>query len=395
MRPDTKLVAFEPAPGDPCRPNSTPIYQTATFAQESALEFGRYDYTRSGNPTRDVLERHVARLESASRAFAFASGMAAIAALLRQLPAGSRIVAGDDLYGGSVRWLDRIGPRNGLSPSYVDASDLAAVERALDGGAKLVLVETPSNPRLSIADIAAIAELAHRRGALLAVDNSAMSPHRQRPLELGADIVLHSATKHLGGHGDATGGIVAVKDDALASELAFFQNAEGTALAPFECWLLLRGIKTLGVRIEREEQSALAVAEFLARSKFATRVHHPGLAAHPGREVHARQASGTGCLVSFETGDADLSRRWIEALELFTIAVSFGSTDSQASLPCWMSHKSVPKDRVGSRTLPRDLVRLSIGLEDPLDLIEDLERGLEIARRARSSGRLDVRLGSP
>jgi cystathionine beta-lyase len=233
--------------------------------------------------------------------------------------------------------------------------------------------------------VRAVADVVHRHGARLAVDNSLCSPWLQRPLELGADLVVHSATKHLCGHGDVTGGVLAVRDADLAGEIGFLQNAEGTALGPFECWLLVRGMKTLGVRQQREEQSALAIARFLAAHPHVERVHHPGLPAHPGHDLHFRQASGGGSVISFETGSAARSRTLVEALRLFTIAVSFGSTSSTVSLPCWMSHKSIPAGVRHAHQLPEDLVRLSIGLEDATDLIEDLDQALAAAARAEEA----------
>jgi len=381
MRPLTEIVSFDPAPNDPWHPNSTPIYQTATFAQDSAVEFGAYDYSRSGNPTRTVLENQLARLEGAERAFAFASGMAALSTLARLVPTGAHILAGDDLYGGTYRLLQRVLPRCGVRSSHVDVTDLDAVASAIEPGTRLVLVETPTNPLQKIADIRGLARIAHAHGALLAVDNSLMSPYLQRPLELGADIVVHSATKHLCGHSDVTAGVLALRDSKLADEIAFFQNAEGNALGPFDSWLLLRGMQTLGIRLDREQSNALAIAQHLARHPLVARVHYPGLREHPGFALHALQARGGGSIVSFETGDAELSQRVVESLQHFTIAVSFGSVSSLASLPCRMSHKSIPSSVRSAHSLPDDLVRLSIGIEDVHDLIEDLDQALRCATR--------------
>jgi cysteine-S-conjugate beta-lyase len=391
MKPDfesqrrlTQCVHFRPCPDDPFHANSTPIYQTATFAQESATSFGPYDYSRSGNPTRAVLEEQLARLESAERAFAFSSGMSALTALTCLVPAGGHILAGDDLYGGTYRLLERVAPRSGLRASFADATDLERFAAAFEPQTRLVLVETPTNPLQRIADLRELAKLAHERGALLAVDNSLMSPYLQRPLELGADVVVHSATKHLSGHGDVTAGALAVRDEVLAGDLAFLQNAEGSALGPFDSWLLLRGMKTLGLRLEHQQRSALALARFLELHPLVERVHYPALAGHPGRELHLRQASGGGSVISFETGSSELSRALVEAARLFTISVSFGSVGSLISLPCRMSHSSIPAQVRQERALPDDLVRLSIGIEDVEDLLADLERALsEAAPRAR------------
>jgi len=377
MRPATRLIHFDRCPGDPYKPMSTPIYQTATFEQESATEFGAYDYSRSGNPTRAVLERLLADLDGAHRAFAFGSGMAALAAVCRLAGAGGRIVAGDDLYGGSFRLLGKVLPALGIQTVFADASDASAVAAAIRPDTRLVLVETPTNPLLHVADVRAIAEAAHAKGALLAVDNSLLTPYLQKPLDLGADLAVLSATKFIGGHGDVTAGAVAVRDPALAERIAFLQNAEGSALGPFDSWLLLRGLKTLALRMDRQEATARRVAEFLRAHPFVRRVRWPGLDDHPGRAVHMRQARGAGAVLCFETGSFDLSRRVVEGLELFPIAVSFGGVSSQASLPCRMSHASVPPElRSAKAPLPEDLVRLSIGIEDPDDLLEDLGRAL-------------------
>lgn len=382
MRPATRLVRFEAAPGDPWRPLSTPIYQTAAFEQESATAFGAYDYTRSGNPTRSVLERELAALEDGAHACAFASGMAALSAVTR-LAARGRIVAGLDLYGGTHRLLARVCTPLGIEVERVDLTDLAAAERALARPTALVLVESPSNPRLGIVDLRALATLCRARGSVLCVDGSLCPPPYQQPLALGADLVLHSATKYLCGHGDATAGIVATRSHTLHERLAFTQNAEGAGLAPFESWLLLRGIKTLLVRLAAQQRCARRVAHRLAADPRVTRAHYPGLATHPGHALHRSQASGDGAVVSFETGDAELSRRLVESLEFFSIAVSFGSVHSQATLPGHMSHAAVPlAERHG---LAPDLVRLSLGLEDPRDLLADLERALAGARAAHAT----------
>ncbi len=381
MKPSTQLVHFDPSPGDPWHPNSTPIYQTATFAQESATEFGAYDYTRSGNPTRAVLETQLARLERGERAFAYGSGMAALSALTRLGQGGAHILAGDDLYGGTYRLLDKIAPRQGISASYVDVTDLEAVERAFTKATRLLLVETPTNPLQRIADLRALSSIAHAHGALFAVDNSLLSPWLQKPLELGADIVVHSATKHLCGHGDVMAGALVVREPGLAAEIAFLQNAEGTALAPFDCWLLLRGMKTLGVRLDLEQATAARIARFLAGHPAVKRVHYAGLDDHEGRALHFSQARGAGSVVSFETGDASLSKRLVESVRLFTISVSFGSVSSLISLPCSMSHKTIPQSVRAAHALPDDLVRLSVGLEDEADLLADLEAAL-----AKSAG---------
>lgn len=351
-----------------------PIYQTATFEQPAAGEFGEFDYTRSGNPTRRLLEQQLADLEDASYACAFASGMAALTALTRIVNAGEEIIAGDDLYGGTVRLLDRIASTQNISVRYVDTTDGAAVRNAVSSRTRLILIETPSNPLFRISDIRELSSVAREVGAYLAVDNSMLSPIFQRPLNCGADVVVHSATKFLCGHSDVTAGALITDNPALHKRLAFHQNAEGAGLSPFESWLLLRGLKTLGLRVERQNSSAEKIARFLQTRPEVTQVFYPGLADHPGREIHNRQANGNGAVVSFTTGDDKISTDFAETTRLFKIAVSFGSVGSTVSLPYRMSHASIPyalKDRLAP---PPDLVRLSVGIEDVEDLLEDLER---------------------
>jgi cysteine-S-conjugate beta-lyase len=353
-----------------------PIYQTATFAQPSATEFGEYDYTRSGNPTRTLVEQQLADLEDANYACAFASGMAALTALTRIVKAGEEIIAGDDLYGGTVRLLDRIAANQIISVRYVDTTNADAVRKIATSRTRLILVETPSNPLFRISDIREFSSIARETGAYLAVDNSMLSPIFQRPLNCGADIVVHSATKFLCGHSDVTAGALITNDPVLHQQLSFQQNSEGAGLSPFESWLLLRGLKTLALRVERQNSSAEKIARFLKTRAEVTQVFYPGLPDHPSREIHQRQADGNGAVVSFTTGNDNLSRDIVESTRLFKVAVSFGSVGSTISLPYRMSHASIPnalKDRLAP---PPDLVRLSVGIEDVDDLLEDLERAL-------------------
>ena len=351
-----------------------PIYQTATFEKPTASEFGEFDYTRSGNPTRRLLEQQLADLEDATYACAFASGMAALTALTRIVNSGEEIIAGDDLYGGTIRLLERIASTQNISVRYVDTTDETAVRRAGTSRTRLILVETPSNPLFRITDISKLGLIAREAGALLAVDNSMLSPIFQRPLNCGADVVVHSATKFLCGHSDVTAGALITNNPALHKQLAFHQNAEGAGLSPFESWLLLRGLKTLALRVERQNASAKKIAHYLQTRPGVSQVFYPGLAAHPGQEIHQRQANGNGAVVSFTTGDERLSSEIAESTRLFKVAVSFGSVGSTISLPYRMSHASIPnalKDRLAP---PADLVRLSVGIEDVDDLLEDLER---------------------
>lgn len=371
---------------DPYGAIAPPIYQTATFRQPTATEFGEYDYTRSGNPTRALLEQQLAELEEGGYACAFASGMAAITALTRLSEQGEEIIAGDDLYGGTIRLLEKALPRQGIAVRYVDTTDLRAVQAALTTQTRLILIETPSNPLLRISDIRGLAAIARTNRVLLAVDNSMLSPCHQRPLTLGADLVVHSATKSLCGHSDVMAGVVITSDLALHERIAFQQNAEGAGLSPFDSWLLLRGIKTLAIRVERQNKTALKVAQFLESSGKVERVYHPGLMNHPGREIHRSQSDGDGAVVTFTTGDKEFSKRIVESTKLFTIAVSFGAVGSTISLPCRMSHASIPETLRDRLAPPADLVRLSVGIEDENDLIEDLQRAFTMAQNHKVVG---------
>ena len=388
---DTMCVVFEGAPHDPHKPASVPIYQTATFVQPSASEFGSYDYTRSGNPTRTALEKHVAMLEGAHTAFAFGSGMAALAAVTRLLRAGDELLVGEDIYGGMHRLVSRVtSALHGIVVRFVDTTDLGAVEAALTPRTRMLHFETPSNPLMRISDIRGLHRLLAPRGVLLSIDSTMMSPILQRPLGLGADIVVHSATKFFGGHSDVMGGLVCLKDEDLSKRIAFFQNAEGNGLDPNSCWLFLRGIKTLALRVERAQASAGRVAAYLASHALIKDVYYPGhssggsggargssgAAAAAEAALHASQASGAGCVLSFTTGNMAISRRIIDALRIFKLTVSFGSVSSLCEMPCFLSHASIPAHL---RKLPDDLIRLSVGIENPVDLLHDLEQALELA----------------
>jgi cystathionine beta-lyase len=383
MKTATRCVHFKEN-SDPYGAIAPPIYQTATFRQQSATEFGEYDYTRTTNPTRNLLEQQLANLESAAYACAFSSGLAAITALARRLEIGDEIITGNDLYGGTVRLLDRALSRSGIDVTYVDTTDLDKVRGSLSSRTRLLLIETPSNPLFRISDIKALAELAHSGEAILAVDNSMLSPCFQQPLMLGADVVIHSATKFLGGHSDVTAGALITNDAELHRQFAFQQNAEGAGLAPFDSWLLLRGIKTLVLRAERQNTSANAIARFLSEHALVEQVYYPGLNAHPAHELHRKQATGDGAVISFTTGDVSVSQRVVSSTQLFTIAVSFGSVNSVISLPCVMSHASVPVSLKQTFALPADLVRISVGIEHVDDLIQDLERAFAIASQQQA-----------
>ena len=379
MKFASRLVNFDVAPGDPFRPMATPIYQTATFAQEEATAFGPYDYSRSGNPTRSVLEEQVAVLENGSRGFCFSSGMAAIACITRLLRAGDEILADSDLYGGTCRLFTRVLDRSGITVRYADACDVESFAGQISERTKLVYLESPTNPLLRVVDIRQIADFARYNGVLLAVDSSAMSPYLQNPLNLGADIVLHSATKFLCGHSDVTAGVLVVRDQELGKQICFLQNAEGNGLGPFDSFLLLRGLKTLKLRLDCQQRNAQVIAAWLAAQPAVTRINYPGLVTSPGYLLQRTQARGAGAVLSFATGSLRMSRRIVEATRLFSICVSFGSINSTISLPGAMSHASVPPEVVALRDLPRDLVRISVGIEDAADLIADLEQAFAAA----------------
>ena len=384
MKFATRLLTFQPAPGDRFTPANTPIYQTATFRQDDATAFGEYDYSRSGNPTRAVVEKQIADLESGTRGFCFATGLAAITAVTRLVSPGEEILACDDLYGGTYRLFSKILAKRGIHVRYVDFTNLDAVADAISSSTKLVYLESPTNPLLQIIDIAAVSEIAHRNGALVCVDNSTMSPYLQRPLELGADIVLHSATKFLCGHSDVMAGAVVVADEEIGQELYLIQNGEGAGLAPFDSYLLLRGTKTLSLRLDRQQANAKAIAELLDAHPSVDRVYYPALADARQLAIHRAQATGDGAVLSFVTGDPEFSRTIVEATKLFAITVSFGGVNSTISLPNYMSHASIPAHLRQQKSIPTDLVRLSVGAEDVEDLIDDLGQALEIATRQQT-----------
>ncbi|XP_034695099.1 cystathionine beta-lyase, chloroplastic isoform X1 [Vitis riparia] len=371
----TMLINYENK-SDPFDAVSPPLYQTATFKQPSATENGPYDYTRSGNPTRDVLESLLARLDKADRAFCFTSGMAALAAVTHLIAPGEEIVAGEDIYGGSDRLLSQVTTKRGIVVKRVDTTNLEEVASAIGPMTKLVWLESPTNPRLQISDIRKITEMAHTHGALLLVDNSIMSPVLSQPLELGADIVMHSATKFIAGHSDVMAGVLAVKGESLAKDLYFLQNAEGSGLAPFDCWICLRGIKTMALRVEKQQENAQKIAEFLSSHPRIKKVNYAGLPDHPGRSLHYSQAKGAGSVLSFLTGSLELSKYIVETTKYFSITVSFGSVKSLISMPCFMSHASIPAAVREARGLTEDLVRISVGIEDINDLIADLDYAL-------------------
>jgi len=349
-----------------------PIYQTSTYRQQSIDHFGKYDYARSDNPTRETLEVAIAELEGGTRGFAFASGMAAISSTLLIFSPGDHLVVCDDVYGGTYRVLTSIFDRLGIKATFVDATSLEAIEAAILPETKAIYLETPSNPLLKITDLAAVAALARRRGIITLVDNTFMTPYLQRPLELGCDIVLHSGTKFLGGHSDVICGLTVVKDDELASRIRFIQNGFGAILGPQDSFLTLRGIKTLKVRMDQSQASAITIIEWLARQKQVTKIHYPGLPQHPGYAIQQAQAAGPGAVFSFELDSLETTRRLLEGSKLSAFAVSLGGVESIISYPARMSHAALPREERERKGITDTLVRLSVGLEDADDLIREI-----------------------
>jgi cysteine-S-conjugate beta-lyase len=353
---------------------STPIYQVSTFAQESVDHFGKYDYARSANPTREALEETIAQLENGTRGFAFASGMAAISSTLLLFSPGDHLVVCEDVYGGTFRVLTSLFSRLGIETTFVDTTDLAKIGVAFRDNTKGLFLETPSNPLLKITDLAGAAELARGLGIITLVDNTFMTPYFQRPLDLGCDIVLHSGTKFLNGHSDVICGFAVVKDADLAKRIRFIQNAFGAVLGPQDSWLVLRGLKTLKVRMEESQNGAIAVAAWLSQQERVTEVLYPGIAGHPGHDIHARQSTGAGAVLSFRLESVELTRKVLEGMKLAAFAVSLGGVESIISYPARMSHAAMPPHEREARGISDTLVRLSVGLEDAEDLIGDLDR---------------------
>lgn len=357
--------------------SSVPIYQSATFKQTSASGGQQeYDYTRSGNPTRTHLERHVAKIMNASRALAVSSGMGALDVITRLLRPGDEVITGDDLYGGTHRLLTYLATNQGIMVHHVDTTSMSAVGQCLSVKTAMVLIETPTNPLIKIVDLMSIARMAHKANpkALVVVDNTMLSPMLCNPLDLGADIVYESGTKYLSGHHDIMAGVIACNDASVGDKLFFTINSTGCGLSPGDSFLLMRGIKTLGIRMEKQQANALAIATFLQSCGF--RVRYPGLESHPQYDLHWSMARGAGSVLSFETGDAAVSERIVEAARLWSISVSFGCVNSLISMPCQMSHASIDAKTRRERQMPEDIIRLCVGIEDVHDLIEDLSRAV-------------------
>jgi cystathionine gamma-lyase len=354
-----------------------PVYQTSTYVQPELGRHLGYEYARTQNPTREALEANVASLESGRYGLAFASGLAAIDTMSKLLSAGDHVVSGEGVYGGTFRLFSKVIARLGIEFSFVDSSDIDQIRAAIRPNTKLVHVETPTNPMMRLTDLAAAADVARQAGAWLSVDNTFASPYNQRPLELGADIVVHSTTKYLNGHSDMVGGLVVVSDDELHDQLRFLQNAAGAVPGPWDCWLALRGTKTLHLRMRQHNENGQRIAEWLEAHPAVGRVYYPGLPSHPQHELARSQMSGFTGMISIETGSLENARTLVEAVRVFSLAESLGGVESLIGHPAMMTHASVPVDRRQAMGLSDGLVRLSCGVEDADDLIGDLEQALE------------------
>lgn len=355
---------------------STPIYQVSTYKQQSVGQFNGYEYSRTGNPTRHALEVLISDLEGGKAGFAFGSGMAAFSSVMMLFSKGDHVVLTDDVYGGTYRVITKVLNRFGITATFVDSSDVSKVEEAIEENTKAIVLESPTNPLLKITDIEAVTKLAREKGLLTIVDNTFMTPYFQQPIAQGADIVLHSATKYIGGHSDVVAGLVIVATEKLAEDLHFIQNSVGAILGPQDSWLLIRGIKTLGLRMEEHNVNAQKIAEFLEGHEAVGKVYYPGLKTHPGRELMTRQANGFGGMISFDVGSEQNADELLAKLRYFTLAESLGAVESLISIPARMTHASIPRERRLQLGITDGLVRISVGIEDVEDLLEDLAKAL-------------------
>ncbi|MDJ0330330.1 bifunctional cystathionine gamma-lyase/homocysteine desulfhydrase [Planococcus sp. S3-L1] len=377
MKPKTRLIHGGIVGDEATGAVSTPIYQVSTYKQEAVGKFKGYEYSRTGNPTRHALEELIADVEFGHAGFAFGSGMAAISSVMMLFSAGDHIVLTDDVYGGTYRVINKVLNRFGLEFTFVDTGNLAEVEAAVKENTKAIFIETPTNPLLKVTDIEAVAAFAKSKNLVTIVDNTFMTPYLQNPIKLGADIVLHSATKYIGGHSDVVAGLVVVNSAELAEEVHFVQNSIGAILGPQDSWLLIRGLKTLGLRMEEANSNAQKIAEFLEGHDVVGKVIYPGLESHPGRELMQKQATGFGGMISFDVGSKEKAGELLAKLKYFTLAESLGAVESLISVPAQMTHASIPIDRRAELGIVEGLVRISVGIEDVEDLIEDLAYALK------------------
>jgi cystathionine beta-lyase/cystathionine gamma-synthase len=354
-----------------------PIYQTSTYVQPELGRHKGYEYARTQNPTRSALEANLAALEKGKHGHCFASGMSATDTVFRLLKSGDHVVAGENMYGGSYRLFSRVLGKFGLEFTYVDTSNVDNVRSALKSNTRLVFLETPTNPMMTVTDLAACADVAHERGALVVVDNTFCSPWLQKPIELGADIVVHSTTKFLNGHSDSVGGAVISNRDDIGEQIGFLQNAVGAILSPFDSWLVLRGVKTLAVRMKRHEENGMAMASYLANHAKVQKIYYPGLPDHPQHELAKRQMSGFGSMISFELGSKENAKKFLDRVRLCSLAESLGGVETLISHPETMTHASVPLETRMRLGITPGLVRISVGIEDIEDLIADLENAFD------------------
>ena len=376
MKPKTRLIHGGIFGDEATGAVSTPIYQVSTYKQEAVGKFKGYEYSRTGNPTRHALEELIADVEYGHAGFAFASGMAAISSVMMLFSAGDHVILTDDVYGGTYRVVNKVLNRFGLEFTFVDTGDLAAVEAAVQENTKAIFIETPTNPLLKVTDIEAVSAFAKAKGMLTIVDNTFMTPYLQNPIPLGADIVLHSATKYIGGHSDVVAGLVVVNTAELAEEMHFVQNSIGAILGPQDSWLLIRGLKTLGIRMEETGTNAQQIAEFLDGHEAVGKVIYPGLPAHSGHELMKKQSAGFGGMISFDVGSREKAGELLAKLKYFTLAESLGAVESLISVPAQMTHASIPAERRAELGIGDGLVRISVGIEDVEDLIEDLAEAI-------------------
>lgn len=355
---------------------SVPIYQTSTYAQDGLGNHKGFEYARTQNPTRLALEKNIAALENAKFGYAFASGMSATDAVMKLVKAGDHVIVGDNTYGGTFRLFSRVLSNYGIEFDYVDTSDIANIEKAFKPNTKMVFVETPTNPIMTVTDLQAVAGVAHANGARVVCDNTFMSPYLQRPVDFGVDIVVHSTTKYLNGHSDSIGGFVALNNEEDAEWIKFIQNGVGAILSPFDSFLILRGTKTLAVRMEAHDRNGRAVANFLAEHPKVQKVYYPGLASHPQHELAKRQQKGFGGMIAFETGSLENAKKVLESVKVCTLAESLGGVESLISHPATMTHASVPLEKRNSLGITDGLVRISVGIEDVEDIISDLDQAL-------------------
>ncbi|MGG0716396.1 bifunctional cystathionine gamma-lyase/homocysteine desulfhydrase [Robertmurraya massiliosenegalensis] len=377
MKRKTKLIhggiSGDPATGAV----SVPIYQVSTYKQEGVGGHKGFEYSRTGNPTRHALEELIKDIEGGHAGFAFGSGMAAITAVMMLFNSGDHVVLTDDVYGGTYRVISKVLNRFGIEATFVDTSNLEEIEKAIKENTKAIYIETPTNPLLKITDIREASNLAQKHNLLTIVDNTFSTPYWQNPIELGADMALHSATKYIGGHSDVVAGLVVVNNEKLAEDLHFVQNSTGGVLGPQDSWLLMRGIKTLGIRMEETEANTKEIVEFLENHSQVKKVFYPGLPTHPNHEIAKSQARGFGGMVSFDVGSEKNADELLKKVKYFTLAESLGAVESLISVPARMTHASIPKERRDELGITDGLVRISVGLEDVEDLIEDLKQGLE------------------